>query len=139
LIHICSAADNRDPKEGKQDFGALKHSAYRADAEDTMRTPQCAGRRDDIVEYEALTDDDSWHDVKVLIRESARCLVTYEVEEAASGTSEQKYHVWAIQLPLTMQGSLPKSRCWRRRDLLRRGGGGRGKRRGKTDRRTGSV
>jgi hypothetical protein len=71
----------------------------KADAEDTMRTPNSSGRRYDIVEYEALTDDDSWHDVKVLIRESARCLVTYEVEEAASGTSEQKYYVCAIQLP----------------------------------------
>lgn len=61
--------------------------------EDTMRTTNSSERRDDIVEYEALTDDDSWHDVKVLIREPARCLVTYEVEEAASGTREQKYHV----------------------------------------------
>ena len=80
-------------QEGKQDFGALKHSVGKADAEDTMRTPNSSERRDDIVEYEALTDDDSWHDVKVLIRESARCLVTYEVQEAASGTDEQKYHV----------------------------------------------
>ena len=112
----------------------------KADAEDTMRTPNSSGRRYDIVEYEALTDDDSWHDVKVLIRESARCLVTYEVEEAASGTSEQKYLCELYSYRLTMQGSLPKSRCWRRlRDLLRRGGGGRGKRRGKADRRTGSV
>ena len=99
-----------------------------------------AERRDDIVEYEALTDDDSWHDVKVLIRESARCLVTYEVEEAASGTSEQNTMCELYSYRLTMQGSLPKCRCWRRRrDLLRRGGGGRGKRRGKADSRTGSV